>query len=200
MSSRVGELTRKTSETEIKLRINLDGSGHSTIDTGVPFFDHMLTALSKHSLIDIDCKAVGDVEIDAHHTVEDVGIALGSCLKSALGDRSGISRFGSAFVPLDESLSHAVVDISGRPLFVNAGLPAGFEFHLIGGHFAGSLVAHFFESLAHNAAITLHVRVLSGRDAHHLAESQFKAVARALRAAIELDARVKGVPSTKGSL
>lgn len=198
--SRSAKLSRKTSESAVELELNLDGSGVSEIDTTVPFFDHMLTALSKHSLIDLKVKASGDTNIDVHHTVEDVAIVLGQALREALGDKAGISRYGDATVPLDEALARAVVDISGRPFLVHDGEPAGFEYHLIGGHFTGSMVRHVFEAIAHNAGITMHISLLSGRDAHHIAEAQFKALARALRKAVELDARVVGVPSTKGSL
>ena len=198
--SRSAKLSRKTSESAVELELNLDGSGVSEIDTTVPFFDHMLTALSKHSLIDLRVKASGDTNIDVHHTVEDVAIVLGQAMKEALGDKAGISRYGDATVPLDEALARAVVDISGRPFLVHEGEPAGFEYHLIGGHFTGSMVRHVFEAIAHNAGITMHVSLLAGRDAHHIAEAQFKALARALRKAVELDARVVGVPSTKGSL
>lgn len=197
---RTAKLTRKTSESEIELELNLDGSGQSSVDTGVPFFDHMLTALSKHSLIDLQVKAKGDIDIDVHHTVEDTAIVFGQALRQALGDKTGIGRYGDATVPLDEALARAVVDVSGRPFLVHAGEPAGFEFHLIGGHFTGSLVRHVFEAIALNAALTMHVNVLAGRDPHHIAEAQFKAFARALRKAIETDARVSGVPSTKGAL
>lgn len=198
--SRIAKISRETSESKIELELNLDGSGKSEIQTGVPFFDHMLTAFSKHSLIDLKVKAVGDVEIDVHHTVEDTAIVLGQALKQALGDKSGISRYGDATVPLDEALARAVVDISGRPFLVHSGEPQGFEYHLIGGHFTGSMVRHVFEAIAFNAGLTLHVTVLAGRDAHHIAESQFKALARAMRKAVEFDSRVAGVPSTKGSL
>lgn len=198
--SRIANISRETSESKIELELNLDGSGKSDIQTGVPFFDHMLTAFSKHSLIDLKVKAVGDVEIDVHHTVEDTAIVLGQALKQALGDKSGIARYGDATVPLDEALARAVVDISGRPFLVHSGEPQGFEYHLIGGHFTGSMVRHVFEAIAFNAGLTLHVTVLAGRDAHHIAESQFKAMARAMRKAVEFDARVAGVPSTKGSL
>lgn len=197
---RTAKVTRKTSESDIELELNLDGTGQSHIDTGVPFYDHMLTALSKHSLIDLKVKAKGDVEIDIHHTVEDTAIVFGQALKQALGDKSGIGRYGDASVPLDEALARAVVDVSGRPFLVHSGEPAGFEFHLIGGHFTGSMVRHVFEAIAYNAGLTLHVTLLAGRDPHHIAEAQFKAFARALRKAVELDARVSGVPSTKGSL
>ena len=198
--TRIAKVSRKTSESSVELELNLDGSGVSDIETTVPFFNHLLTALSKHSLIDLKVKASGDTEIDVHHTVEDVAIVLGQALKEALGDKAGISRYGDALVPLDEALSRAVVDISGRPYLVHDGEPAGFEYHLIGGHFTGSMVRHAFEAIAHNAGITLHVSLLGGRDAHHIAEAQFKAFARALRAAVEIDPRVQGVPSTKGSL
>lgn len=198
--TRIAKVSRKTSESAVELELNLDGSGVSEIETTVPFFNHLLTAFSKHSLIDLKVKANGDTDIDIHHTVEDVAIVLGQALKEALGDKAGISRYGDAVVPLDEALARAVVDISGRPYLVHEGEPAGFEYHLIGGHFTGSMVRHVFEAIAHNAGITLHVSLLGGRDAHHIAEAQFKAFARALRAAVEPDPRVQGVPSTKGSL
>ena len=198
--TRIAKVSRKTSESAVELELNLDGSGVSEIETTVPFFNHLLTAFSKHSLIDVKVNAKGDTDIDIHHTVEDVAIVLGQALKEALGDKAGISRYGDAVVPLDEALARAVVDISGRPYLVHDGEPAGFEYHLIGGHFTGSMVRHVFEAIAHNAGITLHVSLLGGRDAHHIAEAQFKAFARALRAAVEPDPRVQGVPSTKGSL
>lgn len=198
--SRTAKLSRKTSESSVELSLNLDGSGKSNISTSVPFYDHMLTAFSKHSLIDLDVKASGDTEIDVHHTVEDVAIVLGQALSQALGDKSGIARYGDATVPLDEALVRAVVDVSGRPFLVHSGEPQGFEYHLIGGHFTGSMVRHVFEAIAFNAGITMHVNVLNGRDAHHIAEAEFKAVARAMRKAVELDSRVSGIPSTKGSL
>ncbi len=197
---REAQITRKTSESSVELSINLDGTGVSDISTGAPFYDHMLTALSKHSLIDLTVKAKGDVDIDVHHTVEDIAIAFGKALSEALADKSGIARYGDASVPLDEALARAVVDVSGRPYLVHSGEPAGFEYHLIGGHFTGSLVRHVFEAIAHNAGLTVHITVLAGRDPHHIAEAQFKAFARALRSAIALDSRVDGVPSTKGSL
>lgn len=198
--SRIAKLSRATSESKIELELNLDGSGQSEIETGVPFFDHMLTAFSKHSLIDLKVKSIGDIEIDVHHTVEDTAIVLGQAIKQALGDKVGIARYGDATVPLNEALARAVVDVSGRPFLVHSGEPQGFEYHLIGGHFTGSMVRHVFEAIAYNAGLTLHVNVLAGRDAHHIAEAQFKALARAMRKAVELDARVAGVPSTKGSL
>lgn len=199
-SQRTATITRKTSESSIELSINLDGTGTSSIETSVPFYDHMLTAFSKHSLIDLSVKATGDTHIDVHHTVEDIGIALGLAIKQALGDKAGISRYGDALVPLDEALVRAVVDVSGRPYLVHTGEPAGFEMHLIGGHFTGSMVRHVFEAISFNAGITVHITVLGGRDPHHIAEAQFKAFARAMRGAVEPDARVTGIPSTKGAL
>lgn len=198
--SRIAKLSRQTSESSVELELNLDGTGSSEIQTTVPFYNHLLTAFSKHSLIDLKLKAKGDTDIDVHHTVEDVAIVLGQALKQALGDKSGITRYGDALVPLDEALARAVVDISGRSYLVHNGEPAGFEYHLIGGHFTGSLVRHVFEAIAHNANLTLHINVLAGRDAHHIAEAEFKAFARALRKALEKDSRVTGIPSTKGSL
>ena len=198
--SRTASLTRKTSESSIELSLNLDGSGVSEISTSVPFYDHLLTAFSKHSLIDLKVKASGDTHIDVHHTVEDTAIVLGQAIREALGDKAQIARYGDATVPLDEALVRAVVDVSGRPYLVHSGEPAGFEFHLIGGHFTGSMVRHVFEAIAYNAGLTVHVNVLAGRDPHHIAETEFKAFARALRKAIESDSRVQGIPSTKGSL
>jgi imidazoleglycerol-phosphate dehydratase len=198
--SRSASIKRSTSESSIELTLNLDGTGKSSIDTGVGFYDHLLTAFSKHSLIDLDIKAKGDLHIDVHHTVEDTAIVLGQAIREALGDKAGISRYGDATVPLDEALVRAVVDLSGRPYLVHTGEPAGFEYHLIGGHFTGSLVRHVFEAIALNAGITLHINVLSGRDPHHIAETEFKAFARAMRKAVEADSRVKGIPSTKGAL
>ena len=198
--SRSASIKRATSESSIELSLNLDGTGMSNISTGVGFYDHLLTAFSKHSLIDLDVKATGDLHIDVHHTVEDTAIVLGQAIREALGDKSGIARYGDATVPLDEALVRAVVDVSGRPYLVHSGEPAGFEYHLIGGHFTGSLVRHVFEAIALNAGLTVHINVLDGRDPHHIAETEFKAFARALRKAIEADPRVSGVPSTKGAL
>ncbi|MBJ7281039.1 MAG: imidazoleglycerol-phosphate dehydratase HisB [Rhodoluna sp.] len=198
--SRSASIERKTSESSVKLSLNLDGSGSSNINTTVPFYDHLLTAFAKHSMIDLEIESSGDTEIDIHHTVEDTAIALGQALKQALGDKSGIARYGDATVPLDDALVRAVVDLSGRPFLSHTGEPAGFEFHAIGGHFTGSLVRHVFEAICLNADITVHINVLDGRDPHHIAESEFKAFARALRKAVESDPRVVGVPSTKGSL
>jgi imidazoleglycerol-phosphate dehydratase len=197
---RVAHLQRETSESSIDLRIDLDGTGKSEINSTVPFFDHMLTAFAKHSLVDLVVRANGDTEIDVHHTVEDIGIVLGKAIAQALGDKSGISRFGDALVPLDEALVQAVVDVSGRPFLVHTGEPDGFEFHLIGGHFTGSMIRHVFEAITFNAGLTVHLTVLGGRDPHHIAEAEFKAFARAFRQAISPDARVSGIPSTKGAL
>lgn len=197
---RTAHISRETSESTVDLELNLDGTGKADVQTGVPFYDHMLTALSKHSLIDLTVRAKGDVHIDVHHTVEDVAIVLGQALRQALGDKVGITRYGDALVPLDEALAQAVVDLSGRPYLVHGGEPSGFEFHLIGGHFTGSMVRHVFESITHNAAITVHVNLVAGRDPHHIAEAEFKAFARALRIAVARDPRVSGVPSTKGAL
>lgn len=198
--SRIGKVERTTAESSIRVEIDLDGSGKSEIDTGVPFYDHMLTALSKHSLIDMKVAAKGDVEVDVHHTVEDTAICLGQALREALGDKRGIRRFGDALVPLDEALARAVVDVSGRPYVVHRGEPEGQQYHLIGGHFTGAMTRHVFESFAMNAGICLHVQLEYGRDPHHIVEAQFKALARALRLAVEPDPRVTGVPSTKGAL
>jgi len=200
MTARTASIIRSTSESSVELELDLDGTGTSDISTSVPFFDHMLTAFSKHSLIDLRVRSTGDTDIDVHHTVEDTGIVLGQAIKQALGDRSGIGRYGDALVPLDEALAQAVVDVSGRPFLVHSGEPAGFEFHRIGGHFTGSMVRHVFEAITVNAGITVHVRVLEGRDPHHIAEAEFKAFARAMRKAVELDPRVDGIPSTKGAL
>ena len=198
--TRTGRIERTTSESSVLVELDLDGSGQTEISTGVPFYDHMLTALSRHSQIDLTVRATGDTHIDVHHTVEDVAITLGEVLKTALGDKSGIRRFGEASVPLDEALARAVVDVSGRPYLVHTGEPPGQEYHLIGGHFTGSMTRHVFESITYHAAICLHMDVVRGRDPHHIVEAQFKALARALRAAVALDPRVDGVPSTKGAL
>ena len=197
---RIAHLRRSTHESTVDLELNLDGSGDSHISTGVRFYDHMLASLAKHALIDLRVEATGDVDVDAHHTVEDVAIVLGDAFREAVGDKRGISRFGDATVPLDEALVQAVVDVAGRPYFVHEGEPDGQAYVLIGGNYAGSLTRHVLETFAQHAGIALHVRVLSGRDPHHVVEAQFKAVARALRAAVAMDPRVKGIPSAKGSL
>ncbi len=200
MSARTAHRTRTTSESSVELSLNLDGEGKSSISTTVPFFDHMLTAFAKHSLTDLTIAATGDIDIDAHHTVEDVSIVLGQAIREALGDKAGISRYGDALVPLDEALAQAVIDISGRPYFVHTGEPEAFVFHRIGGHFTGSLVQHSLESLTFHAGLTAHVRLISGRDPHHIAEAEFKAFARAFRQAKAPDPLVSGIPSTKGAL
>ena len=197
---RTATLSRATSESSIELSIDLDGTGTSNISTSVPFFDHLLTAFAKHSLVDLTVAATGDTHIDVHHTVEDIGITLGTAIRQALGDKAGISRFGDALVPLDEALVQAVVDVSGRPYLVHTGEPVGFEHHLIGGHFTGSMLRHVFEAISFNAGLTVHITVLGGRDPHHIAEAEFKAFARAFRFAVAPDARVSGIPSTKGAL
>jgi len=200
---RVARIERTTKESDIVVDLNIDGTGRTSIDTGVPFFDHMLTALGTHASFDLTITARGDVEIEGHHTIEDTAIVLGTALGQALGDKVGIRRFGDAFIPMDETLAHAAVDVSGRPYFVHTGEPD----YLVDFTIAGSGVPyhtvinrHVFESLAVNARIALHVRTLYGRDPHHITEAQFKAVARALRQAVEADPRVAGVPSTKGVL
>lgn len=198
--ARTATIVRETSESRIELTLDLDGTGTTDIHTSVPFFDHMMTALGKHSLIDLTIHATGDTHIDVHHTVEDTAIVFGEALRQALGDKRGIRRFADATVPLDEALATAVVDISGRPYVVCCGEPEGFEYAMIGGHFTGSLVRHVMESIALHAGICLHLHLIAGRDPHHIAEAEFKAVARALRFAIEPDPRVDGIPSTKGAL
>jgi imidazoleglycerol-phosphate dehydratase len=192
---RMSELSRKTSETDILLRLNLDGSGKGKISTGVGFFDHMLTAFTRHGLFDLDVNAKGDLHIDSHHTVEDVGIVLGQSLGHALGDKRGIHRFGQASVPMDEALVEAVIDLSGRP-FLCWGVK--FEREMLGA-MDTQLVEEFFRAFSGNGLFTLHVRQLAGTNAHHVAEAAFKAVARALRAAVAEDPRASGqIPSTKG--
>jgi imidazoleglycerol-phosphate dehydratase len=204
-------LERQTSESKVRVSLDLDGTGRAQISTGVGFFDHMLTAFAKHSLIDLEVESAGDLHIDGHHTVEDTAIVLGQAIRSALGDKSGIRRFGNALVPLDEALAQAVVDVSGRPYCVHTGEPTGQEYVLIGGSqgvagvaasipYSGSLTRHIMESLAFHAQICLHLTVISGRDPHHIVECQFKALARALRDAIGFDPRVDDIPSTKGTL
>jgi imidazoleglycerol-phosphate dehydratase len=198
--SRTSHVERATGESKVSVDLELDGAGVADIATGVPFYDHMLASLSRHSLIDLTVRAEGDTHVDAHHTVEDVAIVLGQALRQALGDKVGIRRFGDAIVPLDEALVQAAVDVAGRPYCVHTGEPEGQEYVLIGGHYTGSLTRHVLETFAFRAEIALHVRVLAGRDPHHIVEAQFKAVARALRDAVALDPREGGVPSTKGTL
>lgn len=201
--ARTASKTRETSESTIRVSLNLDGTGASNISTGVGFYDHMLTALSKHSLIDLDVEANGDVHIDGHHTVEDTAIVIGQALREALGDKAGIRRFGHAVIPLDEAVAEAVVDVAGRPYVTCQGEPEAQAYALIGGSgvpYAGSMTYHVFESLALNAGLCLHTTLRSGRDPHHIVEAQFKALARALRQAVEIDPRQQGIPSTKGAL
>jgi imidazoleglycerol-phosphate dehydratase len=200
VSGRAARVERATKESRVVVEVDIDGSGKNDIATGVPFYDHMLSALSRHALIDLAVTAEGDLDVDAHHTVEDVAIVLGQALREALGDKAGIRRFGDALVPLDEALVQVAVDVAGRPYCIHTGEPPGQEYALIGGHYIGSLTRHVFETLAVHAQVALHVRVLSGRDPHHVVEAQFKGVARALRDAVAYDPRERGVPSTKGSL
>lgn len=196
-AQRTAQVTRNTNETQIRVAINLDGTGKQTLNTGVPFLDHMLDQIARHGLIDLDIQAVGDLHIDAHHTVEDVGITLGQAFAIAMGDKKGIRRYGHAYVPLDEALSRVVVDFSGRP---------GLEFHVpfkraMIGSFDVDLTHEFFQGFVNHALVSLHIDNLRGDNAHHQCETVFKAFGRALRMATELDARSAGtIPSTKGSL
>ncbi len=199
-ASRKATIERATKEAKVVVELDVDGAGRADVATGVRFFDHMVESLARHALFDLTIRAEGDLEVDSHHTVEDVAIALGQALRSALGDKAGISRFGDAMVPLDEALVQSAVDLSGRPCCVHTGEPAGQEYVVIGGAYVGSLTRHVFESLSSSAVMALHVLVLSGRDPHHIVEAQFKAVGRALRAAATIDPREDGVPSLKGSL
>jgi len=198
--ARVGRVERVTKESKVVVEIDLDGTGQTDVATGVPFFDHMLDAFGKHGAFDLTVHASGDVEIDTHHTVEDTAIVLGQALRQALGDKRGIRRFGDAWIPMDEALAQAVVDVSGRPYTVHTGEPEMMCGFVVGGHYATVLNRHVFESLAFHGHLGLHVRVIEGRDPHHITEAQFKAIARALRAAVEPDARIAGIPSTKGAL
>jgi imidazoleglycerol-phosphate dehydratase len=196
MKMREALVTRNTLETQIVVKLNLDGSGQSRLASGVPFLDHMLDQIARHGVFDLDVEAKGDLHIDAHHTVEDVGITLGQALAKAIGDKKGVRRYGHAYVPLDEALSRVVIDLSGRP---------GLEFNIAFtrariGEFDVDLVHEFFQGFVNHALVTLHVDNLSGTNAHHQAETAFKAFGRALRMAVELDPRTAGVPSTKGSL
>jgi imidazoleglycerol-phosphate dehydratase len=193
---RSAEVQRNTLETRVRVKIDLDGSGKSALTTGVGFFDHMLDQIARHGMIDLEVEAKGDLHIDAHHTVEDVGITLGQALAEAIGDKKGVRRYGHAYVPLDEALSRVVVDLSGRP---------GLVFHVpfvrgTVGEFDVDLVREFFQGLVNHAGVTLHVDALRGDNAHHQAETVFKAFGRALRMAVEVDPRASGIPSTKGSL
>jgi imidazoleglycerol-phosphate dehydratase len=196
MTPRSAKRSRKTAETQIDLAILIDGSGESSIDTGVPFFDHMLTLFSKHGLFDISLKTVGDIDVDIHHTVEDTGIVIGDCLREALGEKVGIRRYGCAYLPMDETLARVVVDLSNRPHLefrAPAGTPSAPNMPF-------SLVEEFCRAVASNLRANIHIELLYGRDGHHIAEAVFKGLARALRDACEIDPRVKGIPSTKDAL
>ncbi len=195
--SRTAEIERNTLETQVSIKLNLDGTGAAKLETGVPFLDHMLDQVARHGLIDLEIKAAGDLEIDAHHTVEDIGITLGQALAKAVGDKNGIRRYGHAYVPLDEALSRVVIDLSGRPGLVYA---VGFPRARIG-EFEVDLIQEFFQGFINHAAVTLHIDSLRGSNSHHIAETLFKAFGRALRMALEADSRMQGqLPSTKGAL
>jgi imidazoleglycerol-phosphate dehydratase len=198
--SRTARIERVTKESAVLVELDLDGTGRAEISTGVAFFDHMLTSLGKHAAFDLVVRATGDVDIDAHHTVEDVAIVLGQALHQALGDKSGIRRFGDGWVPMDETLVHATVDVSGRPYCVHTGEPDALASFIVGGNYPTVLNRHVFETLAFHAQLAVHIRVLHGRDPHHVTEAEYKALARALRVAVEPDPRACGVPSTKGVL
>ncbi len=203
--SRTARLERQTSESTVLVEVDLDGSGRHDVSTGVGFYDHMLISFARHALVDLTVRSEGDTHIDAHHTVEDTAIVLGQALREALGDKRGIRRFGDATVPLDEALVQAVVDVSGRPYCVHTGEPEGQQYVALGGGgegvpYLGSLTRHVFETVAFHAHLALHVRVLAGREPHHIVETQFKAFARAFRDAIAIDPRETGIPSTKGAL
>jgi imidazoleglycerol-phosphate dehydratase len=189
-----------TKESSVLVELDLDGTGTTEISTGIAFFDHMLTSLGKHAAFDLVVRATGDVDVDAHHTVEDVAIVFGQALRNALGDKAGIRRFGDAWVPMDETLAHVAVDVSGRPYCVHIGEPEALAGFVVGGNYPTVLNRHVFETIAFHAQLAVHIRVLHGRDPHHVTEAQYKALARALRAAVEPDPRAGGVPSTKGVL
>lgn len=194
--SRKGRVARTTKESDVLVEINLDGTGEVTVDTGVPFYDHMLSQLGKHGAFDLNVKTKGDISVDEHHTIEDTALALGTAFKEALGDKSGIRRYGDAILPLDEVLVRAAVDLSGRPYLVHSET----EIAPMIGTYDTTLTKHIWESFVNSADITLHIKVLEGRNAHHVVEAQFKAVARALRDAVAFDAKSVGIPSTKGVL
>ena len=196
MAGRISEITRKTSETDITIRIDLDGSGKSNVNTGIGFFDHMLTAFAKHGFFDLDVTVTGDLNVDAHHTVEDTGIVLGQAIAKALGDKAGIKRYGSMILPMDETLVMSAVDLCGRPYFV---MDAAFKSPSVG-ELDTQLVQEFFYAVSYAAMMNLHLRVITGINDHHKIEALFKAFARALDEAITFDPRVQGVPSTKGAL
>lgn len=194
--SRTARIARTTKESDVLVELDVDGAGQSDISTGVPFFDHMLDQIARHGGLDLTVRTRGDLDVDAHHTVEDTALAFGQALREALGDKAGVQRYGNAMIPLDEALALCVVDLSGRPYLVHE------EPELVEliGSYDTTLTRHIFESIVATANITLHVRVMSGRNAHHIVESQFKAFARALRQAVSIDPRVTGIPSTKGTL
>ncbi len=194
--SRKGRVARTTKESDVLVEINLDGTGEVTVDTGVPFYDHMLSQLGKHGAFDLNVKTKGDISVDEHHTIEDTALALGTAFKEALGDKSGIRRYGDATLPLDEVLVRAAVDLSGRPYLVHSET----EIAPMIGTYDTTLTKHIWETFVNSADITLHIKVLEGRNAHHVVEAQFKAVARALRDAVSFDAKSVGIPSTKGVL
>jgi imidazoleglycerol-phosphate dehydratase len=198
--SRTARIERVTKESSVLIELDLDGTGSAEANTGIAFFGHMLTTLGKHAAFDLVVRATGDVAVDAHHTVEDVAIVFGQALRNALGDKAGIRRFGDAWVPMDETLAHVAVDVSGRPYCVHIGEPEALAGFVVGGNYPTVLNRHVFETLAVHAQLALHIRVLHGRDPHHVTEAQYKALARALRSAVELDPRAAGVPSTKGVL
>ncbi|MFC5289167.1 imidazoleglycerol-phosphate dehydratase HisB [Actinokineospora guangxiensis] len=200
MTNRTARTERVTKESSVVVELDLDGTGKVDVDTGVPFYDHMLHAFGSHGALDLKVAATGDTHIDAHHTVEDVAIVLGQTLRAALGDKSGIRRFGDAWIPMDETLAHAAVDVSGRPYCVHTGEPEVMVGFTVGGNYPTVLNRHVFESIAFHAQIALHLRVIHGRDPHHITEAEYKAFARALRAAAEPDPRIGGIPSTKGVL
>ena len=195
-NARTARISRRTAETDISLSVSIDGSGEADVDTGIGFFDHMLTLLARHSLMDLSVKATGDLHVDFHHTVEDTGIVLGQALREALGDKRGIVRYGSAYLPMDETLARVAVDLSGRS-FLEFRAPASVPPI---GLFPFQLVEEFLRGFAHNVLANVHAEILYGRDAHHMAEAVFKGLARALDAAMRIDPRVTGVPSTKESL
>jgi imidazoleglycerol-phosphate dehydratase len=194
--SRKGRVARTTKESDVLVEIDLDGTGEVVVDTGVPFFDHMLSQLGKHGAFDLTVKTKGDISVDEHHTIEDTSLALGTAFKEAMGDKSGIRRYGDATLPLDEVLVRAAVDLSGRPYLVHSET----EIAPMIGTYDTTLTKHIWESFVNSADITLHIKVLEGRNAHHVVEAQFKAVARALRDAVSFDAKSVGIPSTKGVL
>ena len=198
--TRQARIERTTSESSVLVDIDLDGTGQVEVSTGVGFYDHMLTAFGRHALFDLRVITEGDTHIDAHHTVEDTANVLGQAIGQALGDKAGIRRFGDAFIPMDETLAHAAVDVSGRPFSVHTGEPDAIAGFVVGNNYPVVLNRHVFDSLAFHARIALHVRVIYGRDPHHICEAQYKAIARALREAVEPDPRVRGIPSTKGVL